>query len=60
MLDKLNEPLNINVVEPEEPKLEMDIEIAKPEETSVEVKSSDDVNSETNDTSEETSVEETK
>ena len=61
VLDKLNEPLNINVVEPEEPKQEMDIEIeiAKPEETSVEVKSSDDVNSETNDTSEETSVEET-
>ena len=59
VLDKLNEPLNINVVEPEEPKQEMDIEIAKPEETIVEVKSSDDVNSETNDTSEETSVEET-
>ena len=59
VLDKLNEPLNINVVETEEPKQEMDIEIAKPEETIVEVKSSDDVNSETNDTSEETSVEET-
>ena len=57
VLDKLNEPLNINVVEPEEPKQEMDIEIAKPEEPSVEVKSSDDVNSETNDTSEEPSVE---
>ena len=57
VLDKLNEPLNINVVEPEEPKQEMDIEIAKPEETSVEVKSSDDVNLEINDTSEETSVE---
>ena len=59
VLDKLNEPLNINVVEPEEPKQEMDIEIAKPEETSVEVKSSDDVTLEINDTSEETGVEET-
>ena len=50
MLDKLDKPLTVNVVEPEEkPKQEIDIEIAKPEETSVEVKSSDDVNLEIND-----------
>lgn len=73
VLDKLDKPLTVKVIEPEEkPKQEVDIEIAKPEETSVEVKSSDDVTLETNDTvmnmdtsddaedtSEETNVEET-
>ena len=74
VLDKLDKPLTVKVIEPEEkPKQEVDIEIAKPEEPSVEVKSSDDVTLETNDTvmstdtsddaedtSEETNVEETK
>ena len=51
VLDKLDKPLTVKVIEPEEkPKQEVDIEIAKPEETSVEVKSSDDVTLETNDT----------
>ena len=73
VLDKLDKPLTVKVIEPEEkPKQEVDIEIAKPEETSVEVKSSDEVTLETNDTvmstdtsddaedtSEETNVEET-
>ena len=73
VLDKLDKPLTVKVIEPEEkPKQEVDIEIAKPEETSVEVKSYDDVTLETNDTvmstdtsddaedtSEETNVEET-
>ena len=73
VLDKLDKPLTVKVIEPEEkPKQEVDIEIAKPEETIVEVKSSDDVTLETNDTvmstdtsddaedtSEETNVEET-
>ena len=48
VLDKLDKPLTVKVIEPEEkPKQEVDIEIAKPEETSVEVKSSDDVTLET-------------
>ena len=51
VLDKLDKPLNVKVIEPEEkPTQKVDIEIAKPEETSVEVKSSDDVTLETNDT----------
>ena len=51
VLGKLDKPLTVKVIEPEEkPKQEVDIEIAKPEETSVEVKSSDDVTLETNDT----------
>ena len=51
VLDKLDKPLTVKVIEPEEKsKQEVDIEIAKPEETSVEVKSSDDVTLETNDT----------
>ena len=48
VLDKLDKPLTVKVIEPEEkPKQEVDIEIAKPEETNVEVKSSDDVTLET-------------
>lgn len=51
VLDKLDKPLTVKVIEPKEkPKQEMDIEISKPEETSVEVKSSDDVTLETKDT----------
>ena len=51
VLDKLDKPLTVKVIEPEEkPTQKVDIEIAKPEETGVEVKSSDDVTLETNDT----------